>query len=472
MNGNAAAIRQKIEDWFEKNSDEMIKDLGRFVEIKSVKGPPAPGAPFGPASREVLKLAEDMLLQRGFEVDVFEDVMISADLGPEPPVMGIAAHLDVVAAGEGWDTDPYTMVVKDGRIFGRGVSDDKGPSIASMYALYCVRDLFPELSRGFRLILGSAEETGCEDIARYLEKVEPPRYVFTPDAYYPLVNVEKGRVTAYFSASWEKEDGLPRVISITGGKTMNVVPNRAEAVVEGFRLDEVEMQCMISSAQTGALITVYAGEDGIVITSEGTSTHAATPELGLNAQTALIDMLASMPFADSKSRDYVRALNQLFPHGDYHGKALGIAMCDDISGDLTLNFGVLQLTEIGFSANFDSRTPACADETDLIGMIADVLGSEGIALTNSVISNCHHTPESDEFVQKLLGIYTEYTGNQGECLIMGGQTYVHEIPGGVAFGCKPPGVDNFIHGANEFISIDQLIVSAKMFAHAIVDMCL
>lgn len=471
MEDKKAAIRRGIDDWFAKYSNEMIDDLGRILAIKSVKSLPEEGAPYGAGSRSVLALASSMLEERDFTVDTFEDIMISADIGPKPPKMGILAHLDVVDAGEGWDSEPYSMTIKDDRIYGRGALDNKGPSVAAMYALYCARELCPEFKHGFRLILGSGEETGCEDIACYLEKNTPPQYVFTPDADYPLVNIEKGRAAVFFSESWEKDSSTPRVISINGGKTMNVVPNRAEAVIEGFSMKDLEMYCMVSSAQTGAKMSVHASEQGFIVEAVGKSTHAATPELGINAQTALLDMLSGMPLADSKGRELIRALNRLFPHGDNNGQALGIAMSDEKTGALTVNFGVLRFTETDFTANFDSRTPSCADEVDLPDMIRKAIGNEGIEVTNIIQSKCHHTPEESPFVQTLLRIYEDYTGNPGGCLSMGGQTYVHEIPGGVAFGCELPGTDNQIHGANEFIGVEQLIVSAKMFAQSIIDMC-
>ena len=471
MSNNRADIRQKIENWFELHSDEMIEDLGRLIAVKSIKGPPDKGMPYGQASREVLTLAQTMLEDRGFTVSVFEDMIITADMGPGPPKLGILAHLDIVDPGEGWETDPYKLTIKDSRIYARGTGDDKGPAAAAMYAMYCARELCPELKNGFQLILGSGEETGCEDIAQYLSKNTPPPYVFTPDASYPIVNIEKGRATVFFGASWEKETALPRVISITGGKTLNVVPNRAEAVVEGFSINELDTYCMIASAQTGTKITVDAGEVGIIISAEGTATHAATPHLGVNAQTALLDMLSGMPFAEGKGYEYICALSRLFPHGDCYGRALGAAMSDEKTGELTLNFGVLRFTETDLAGNFDSRTPACADEIDLIGMMQAALEHEGIKLTNTVTSKCHHTPEDSPFVQTLMNIYEEYTGNTREYLSMGGQTYVHEIPGGVAFGCKLPDIDNNVHGANEFIDMEQLMVSAKMFAQAIIDLC-
>ena len=471
MKENRAEIRQKIENWFAKHSDEMIKDLGRLVEIKSVRSPAEEGAPYGPESRAVLALAQSMLEEKGFAVSNFEDIMISADLGPAPPLMGILAHLDIVEASDGWDTDPYKLTIVDGKMYGRGVIDNKGPSVAAMYAMYCARDLCSSFSHGCRVILGSGEETGFDDVTQYLKKNEPPPNVFSPDAEFPVVNVEKGRFAPVFGASWEKDTKLPRVISIIGGKTMNVVPNQAEAVIEGFSLSEAEAFCIEYSEKTGAKISVHADGDRLVVKAEGKATHASLPHLGLNAQTALIEVLAAMPFADSKGFGYVRALNRLFPHNDYNGRAIGIAMSDEVSGELTANFGVLRFSEYEFEGNVDSRTPACADEADITGITRASMEKEGVMLKSSTISHCHITPEDSPFVQTLLRLYEEYTGDTGKCLITGGQTYVHDIPGGVVFGCVMQDVNNNVHGANEFVDVDQLIMSAKMFTQAIIDMC-
>ena len=471
MDDYRADIRKKIEDWFEKHSDEMLDDLEKLIAVKSVRGPSEDGAPYGPGPREALKLAGSMLESRGFEVSGFEDIIISADYGPAPPKLGILAHLDVVDPGEGWETDPYGMAIKEGRIFGRGATDNKGPSVASMYAVYCVRDIYPQLRSGVRLILRSGEESGCEDVALYISKNETPECVFSPDADYPIVNTEKGRALVFFGASWDKEPGLPRVISITGGKTTNIVPSRAEAVIEGFTLAEAEVFCCEYGAKTDAIFTARPDGDRIILAAEGKSSHAALPNLGLNAQTALLEMLSAMPMSDSKGFGYIKALSRLFPHGGYNGSALGIAMSDDISGELTMNFGVLRFSEYELAGNIDCRTPACADEIDLLGIIRTAMENEGLNLVNSDTNRCHHTPGDSPFVKSLLRIYEEYTGEPGGCLAMGGQTYVHEIPGGVAFGCEMPGADNHIHGVNEFIEMEQLMISAKMFAHAIIDIC-
>ena len=472
MKNGREDIKNKINAWFEVNSDSMIADLGKLIKINSVKSKSEEGAPYGIESRAVLSLAQSMLEARGFNVSVFEDMMITAEYGPVPAKMGILAHLDIVAGGEGWDSDPLKLIVKDGKLYGRGVIDNKGPSIAAMYALYCARDLFPQFTHGVQVILGSGEETGFDDVSQYLKKNTPPPNVFTPDAEYPVVNTEKGRYMSVFGAKWDKDTSLPRVISINGGKTPNVVPNHADATVSGLSPDEVNKFCLEYSEKTGVrLSSVQAGAD-LKITAEGTASHASLPARGNNAQTALLEMLAAMPFAQSKSFEYIRSLNRLFPHADNHGTALKIDMADDIAGRITVNFGVLRFTELEFSGNFDSRTPVCADSVDLIGMTASALKQEGIDVSYIDIKKSHHTPEDTPFVQKLLNLYEEYTGKPGECISMGGLTYAHDIPGGVAFGCAMPGDDNRAHGADEFISAEQLITSAKMFTQAIVDVCI
>ena len=484
---NRAELRKKIDDWFDVNTDDMLSDLGKIMKINSVRSESKDGAPYGVESRAVLSLAQSMLEDRGFDVSVFEDMMITAEYGPAPVIMGILAHLDIVDVGDGWDSDPLELVEKDGVLYGRGVVDNKGPSVAAMYALYCARELYPQLTHGVQIILGSGEETGFDDVTQYLMKNKTPPNVFTPDAEYAVVNVEKGRFTPTFGAKWEKETELPRVVSIIGGKTSNIVPHHAEAIVEGFSVEDVERFCREYSNKTGVKLSANPYDcansnelftcvstpcECVLITAEGKAAHSSFPERGNNAQTAIIELLASMPFAKSKGFEYICALNRLFPHDDKNGTAFGIEMSDDVAGKMTVNFSVLRFTEYEFSGTFDSRTPICADEKDLVGITKATFEREGIDVTYHVLKKSHYTPKETPFVQKLLNLYEEYTGKPGECTSMGGLTYVHDIEGGVAFGVVMPGEDNKAHGANEYIKKEQLITSAKMFTQAIIDMCI
>ncbi|MDR0861681.1 MAG: Sapep family Mn(2+)-dependent dipeptidase [Oscillospiraceae bacterium] len=475
--------KAQIDAWFEAHGEELVNDTLKLIGIKSVLGAPEHGKPYGAGAAAALDFTREWLHSHGFATETFQDCMLSADLGAETdatPKLGILVHVDTVAAHDGWDSDPFVGEVRDGVIYGRGATDNKGPAIASLYAMLAARELAPQLNlrltHGARIIIGSAEEIGCVDVGEYLKENAPPEYVFAPDAVYPLVNVEKGRFLARFGAEWNGNEATPRVVSITGGDTPNIVPRVASAVVEGLPPSGIVALCAKLTERTGVELTAEdcesaSGEPTVRITALGKAAHASRPWDGNNAQTALLALLNVLPLARSQAADALRALVKLFPHGDTRGEAIGISMSDEASGELTLNFGTLTLDAEGLTATFDARTPAVADGRDLHGITDRALWDNGLKLESISATRCHYTPQDSPLVQTLLGIYEDYTGLRGECLSLGGTTYVHNIPGGVAFGTEFPGTENRIHGANEFIGVDELILSAKMFTQAILDIC-
>lgn len=469
--GGLCERRQDIERWFEREKENMLRDLGRLIAVRSVRGEPLPGKPFGEGPAAALREAEAILREMGFEPVNFENRVVTADLNDKEPVLGILCHLDVVPEGSGWSTDPFTAVIKDGRVYGRGAADNKGPAAAAMYALKAAREIAPDLARGCRLILGSAEETGHEDLTEYRKAHAMPPNLFSPDADYPVVNLEKGRLCPLFEAGWDKSEALPRLKSFAGGETANRVPDQARAEVLGLALEDVEPLCRAFSEKTGARLTAVPMEGGVRILSVGAGAHAMEPEKGVNAQTALLALLDALNLADCGSTRAVSALCRLFPHGDTAGRALGIAMEDDLSGALTVNFGVLNIHETGLSGCCDLRLPLASTEENTDEALRRALSSAGFTVTGMEKSPVHHTPADTPLVQTLLRVYEAYTGEKGACLSIGGQTYVHGIPGGVAFGCAFPGTDNRMHAADEFAVIDELVMSAKMFTQVILEMC-
>jgi succinyl-diaminopimelate desuccinylase len=500
-------IRAKIDEWFASRSDELLRDLARLINVKSVLAPPEPGAPYGRGAADALSLSRELLKNLGIGTEIFEDCMAEGDVrgsdGGEPE-LGILVHVDTVDADPAeWRTDPFRADIRAGgedcagdAVYGRGATDNKGPAVASMYALACARDVTGGLKKGARILVGSAEEIGCADIARYLEKRAAPPLVFAPDANYPLVNVEKGRFVMSFGGEWKASDLLPRVVSIRGGGTANIIPGFAEAIIArpGEDLSWADAAASRLSRETGAKITFHTNPRGILVRAEGKAAHASRPCDGVNAQTALLYALtncAELELADTDGARALRSLARIFPHGDFLGEALGIKMRDEVSGELTLSFNVLDLNETGFTANFDSRTPAAADGVDIEGTVKTALESAGFVergsaaltdnmraarergyVTESSKTLCHHTPEDSPLVKTLMDIYREYTGDTASApLAVGGTTYVHNIPGGVAFGTEFPGRDNRIHGRDEYIGVSELILSAKMFARAIAELC-
>ena len=211
-------------------------------------------------------------------------------------------------------------------------------------------------------------------------------------------------------------------------------------------------------------------DDLTVIHAKGEGSHAAWPEGGNNAITGLLALLCALPLADGPCRRYLAELNALLPHGDCYGRALGIAQEEPIAGPLTVAFTLLEVTDTGLEGRFDARVPLCATEANCRDVAKAAFEAKGFTFSGEQ-DKPHHTPADAPFVQTLLKRYEEYTGLKGECLSTGGGTYVHDIPGGVAFGCTLPGFDTRLHGADERVRINDLMLSAKMFAHIIVDLC-
>lgn len=452
---------------------ELVRVIARLVGVKSVKGEAEPGKPFGPGPAAALDEALALCRELGFATRDYDHYVGLADLNEKETQLHILGHLDVVGEGKGWDTDPYTCVEKDGMLYGRGVSDDKGPVACAMLAMKAVRELGIPLRYNAKLILGTDEESGSEDIAYYYAKEPFAPCAFTPDADFPVINIEKGHYHPDFGAQWEKSGALPRVAALTGGFRTNVVPPEAEAMVLGLFAADVEPVCDRVSADTGAVFTVNASSNGCHIHCAGKNAHAAWPDDGVNAISALLEVLSLLPLAECGSTGAVRGMHALFPYGDNYGAALGIAQKDAESGPLTLNLALMSLNETGFTAKFDVRFPLCATEENCKKACEASFAKHGFAVTaDPDMTTVHCVPADSPLVKTLLGCYSAYTGvADPQPIAIGGGTYVHDIPGGVAFGCDFPGFDPKMHAANEQASIANLLLSCKIFTQAIAELC-
>ena len=450
---------------------QLVEMISRLVRIRSVREEAQPGMPFGPgpaaALAEGLKLAEEL----GFSVKNYDNYVGAVDFNDQETQLHILCHLDVVGEGTGWTvTEPYEPIEVDGMLYGRGTDDDKGPVAAVLLAMQAVRDLGVPLKKNVRLLLGTDEESGSEDIAYYYSKEPYAPCTFSPDGEFPVINLEKGSYKPVFTKTWAAESATPRVKELHGGFRINVLPPEAECVVAGLSAEAAQPYCDKAAGETGVTYALTERGDDLHILCKGKGAHASTPEEGVNAITGLIHLLCALPLAKVGSTAALHALNALFPHGDYAGKALGIAQADEMSGPLTLAFSLLELNDTGLSGQFDSRVPVCANEDNCKAAAEAAFAKFGFTAEGGMQAP-HYTPADTPLVSTLLKCYEQYSGRKGECLAIGGGTYVHDIPGGVAFGCAMPGFNGNMHGADEHTCIADQLTAAKIFAQAIIDLC-
>ena len=439
----------------EKNKADMLETLKKLIAIPSVASSQPEGCyPYGKNCAKALDLMLETAKSMGFAVRNYEYHAGTADWcgDMDAPELGILSHLDVVPViPENWTSDPFTMVQRDGCLFGRGAIDDKGPAVAALYALHAIRESGIPLKKNVRLLFGCNEENGSSDIAYYLTQDQMPPMVFTPDGSYPVIHIEKGMMRLTF-----RKKTTDPILSMEAGTAPNAVPAAAQAILP---LDSV-VSC------SHANLRVAAETDGCHVIYTGMAAHASTPETGDNAITGLLTALA-----EHKAYTNCKALTELFPHGCTDGSGFGIAHSDEKSGSLTCICSMMSIQNGEITGTMDIRYPVSVTKEALLKSIQERFAQYGFICTPIILSNPHCVPEESPFVQTLLSVYEEETGEKGYCIAIGGGTYVHELEGGVAFGAELPGWDYHMHGDDEFLPVDQLMMTTRMIAAAIIRLC-
>jgi len=421
--------------------------------------------PFGENVRRALDLALSDAARMGFETRNVDGYAGEISLGRGEQTMGMLAHLDIVPAGDGWTHDPFGCERENGRVYGRGVQDDKGPAVAALYAMRAVKEAGIPLKDGVRLILGTDEESGMRGLKYYREKVKMPDYGFSPDADYPLINIEKGGINILLSAfsDGEADSDIP-IYEMRAGQRVNVVPGTACAVVGTEKVSAAELERRLGALDFETHVTP-AGEGRARIEAVGVSAHASLPHLGVNAAGLLFRALAAIG-AGGGIAPAVAALAEKFgTEGD--GASAGIKTDDAECGPLTCNVGLLRFDGRRLEVTLDIRWPLATSEEKILGQMGMALSGTPLSLRRLGGHGVHYVPKDHKVVRGLLEVYHDVTGLPAYPIAIGGGTYSRMMPNTVAFGICFPGDVDTCHMPDEFIDWEKFILSVKIFAHAI-----
>ena len=311
----------------EKRKEDLLADLFSLLEINSERDDSKADAkhPFGPGPVKALEKFLEIADRDGYPTKNVDNYAGHFEFGDGEEVLGIFAHMDVVPAGSGWDTDPYTPTIKDGRLYARGASDDKGPTTACYYGLKIIKELGLPTSKKVRFIVGTDEESGWADMDYYFERVglAKPDFGFSPDAEFPIINGEKGNITEYLHFVGENA-GATRLHSFTGGLRENMVPESATAVVSGDLADlQAKLDAFVAEHKLRGELQEEAGHYKVTII--GKSAHGAMPASGVNGATYLALFLSQFDFA-GPAKDYLDIAGKILLN-DHEGENLKIDSC-------------------------------------------------------------------------------------------------------------------------------------------------
>ncbi len=453
-------LKEQVETYVDEVWEDVIADIASLVRIPSVEdmSKAEKGKPWGPACYDALSKGLEIAARLGLDAHNCEGYLGYADLvGQSERQIATIAHTDVVPEGLGWTVNPFDVTRRDGYLMGRGVLDDKGPFVLSLYAAHFFKRQVDatgkKLPYTLRCIVGNEEETNMGDVDYYLAHYPQPAFCFSPDADFPLICGEKGVFHGSFTAL---VDAAGRIVELDGGTVSNAIPGRATAIVRATGLPARE-----------SIEVEPAGEGLSKVIAHGRGGHASMPEGTVNAIGLLADYLLDYDVCSDDERSFLVLLHALCASG-HDGAALGIKCSDERFGSLTVIGGTIRTQDGSFVQTCDARYPTAIDDKAITDAMAALAVRHGASFeVDGVKAPFYIDPNSPE-IQTLLGTYGEYAGTTPEAFVIGGGTYARKFARACAFGPNDPTeeVPAWVgpeHGADEAISERSLKQALKIY---------
>lgn len=442
-------LNDKLIRFIDENEENMLKDLEEFIAIDSVSNNKEK---VDEALNYAIALAEKM----GFSGKSVLDGQVGViELGDGKETVGILAHVDVVNEGDLsiWQSAPFKMELRDGKIFGRGTIDDKGAIIASLYAMKAITELGLPIYKKIQLILGTQEEVEWVDMDAYVKNFSLPDYGFTPDGEFPLCNIEKGNVdvTMTFPIGDISKKGK-YIKTLQGGTAKNVVPGACVAE--------------IVDASTGLVKNVK---------KMGKAVHSCQPEKGKNAIKMLVEVLVTMDLDDNKILDVVKMIVEKF--SDPEGSAIGLRNDSEYYNGEFVHRNIFTPTmvyekEDKLFVNVNMRTVFGTTKemiSEIFTKIAEELDGE---IAEMSFMPAVYVSKEKPFIKEFAKAYNEVSGRKNEFELAYGGSYAKAMPNIVSWGPIFPGEEDTCHEENEFIYLESFKDNAKIFASAVAKVAL
>lgn len=442
-----------FDEFIENNKFKILDSLSELIKIPSVSEENNNTSyPFGKNCDDALNYVLNLGQSMGFKTKNIDGYCGYIEFGEGQELVGIIGHLDVVPALEqdGWTTPPFSPSIRDGKLYGRGSIDDKGPVIASLYAMKAIMDT-TKISKRVRLILGLNEEKSWKCIEHYKKAEEFPSIGFSPDANFPGIYAEKGIISVELKTDFSINNFSILEIDCKNN-ALNVVPKYCSITLK--KLSNV------TPPQCSENIKIQENNDIIKIESFGIAAHAAHPELGNNAITNLIKFLI-----DNFETNHLSTLynNGLFD--TQSPRIFGTEKIIDESGILTSNVADLDYKDSKLIIRINLRVPVNT-KLEYIKSKYDSFIDTKVLSTQEPL----YIDKNSYLVKTLVNIFNKKTGMNEKPITIGGGTYARAFDNFISYGATMPGDSDMCHQVDEFIEIDKLILSSKIYAEAIYEL--
>ncbi len=459
--------------YIENKKEEIITNLQKLIQIPSIyEKSDIPSTPFGKNVNDALNFMLNLGKAMGFRTKNIDGYCGYIEFGEGEDLVGIIGHLDVVPTDEGWTYPPFSGTIFDNKIYGRGAIDDKGPVIASLYAMKSIFDTC-KIHKRVRLILGLDEEKSWKCINYYKNHEEKPTIGFSPDADFPCIYAEKSIFSSCISLDYNKYNKENIYIEEINcnNNPLNVVPKFCSVILK-INNDKISIDKLIVDVKNiinnhNFEIDIYKQNySSLKLTSHGVGAHSAHPELGVNAISRLIVVLYELFKLYSINIPLFDFFNS-YIYTQYNGENLKIDFSDE-SGKLTLNVGNFSLENSELKIKLNMRIPIHTQIEKIENSFTNILSDfDDVKYKEIARKDSLFVPKDSFLVKTLSNIFNEMNNSFIEPIAIGGATYARAFDNCVSFGANMPGNKDMCHQTDEFISIDNLMFACKVYAKAI-----
>lgn len=448
-----------MKEYIESKKDEIIQELKNIISFKSISEETGnPDSPFGEECKKVLEYVLELGERLGFKTKNIDGYCGYIELGEGEEMVGVIGHLDVVPANieDGWKSNPFIAEERDGKIYGRGAIDDKGPIIASLYAMKAIKEKM-KINKRIRIILGLNEEKNWKCINHYKQNEEIPTIGFSPDADFPCIYAEKGIVTIKLEHEFVLQDCEILEIS-TGNNAINVVPKYCMMKI---KINNPKYYQKFESNNDVHVERI--SNDTIKLVAYGKAAHSAHPNMGENAIVKLLRYL--------KGNWYIDKLEEIGAFEIESPKCFGGQETIDESGVLTSNIAKMKYENGRLILYTNLRVPVNTNLDEIKNYCENIKTNvDGLEYSMENINTKLYIDKDSYLVKTLTDIFNNETGLNEKPIAIGGGTYARAFKNCVSFGMNMPGDPDMCHQVDEFVDIDKLILGSKIYAKAMYEL--
>ncbi len=228
------------ENFFKENDDRHLNELKELVAIQSLAMAPEHAPDVLKAAEFIKKKLDAIGMQNAtiHQTDGYYTLTAEWMNAPGQPTALFYGHFDVQpVVPDKWQSDPWKAEIRDGKMYGRGATDDKGPVLALISALEAVLKLDGKLPVNVMLTLDGSEEFGSSTWPKWLAEPEMKKWLSKADYGF---NVDAAIQNDNEGLIWKSFRGFTDVeVTLTSAKGPlhsggfgGVVPNSAIAAAK------------------------------------------------------------------------------------------------------------------------------------------------------------------------------------------------------------------------------------------------